>query len=317
MDRSYYLDLAARGARIPIGAHLVLHEEPDPDAARRDPVRLGRVIERAARRFSTTLAFPLMDLEHSTSPETPEYQASLGAVRYIAEQTSLRPVGMVIGPFSLATKLVKDPITPVALAGRGVTAAEDESVAEMERCREMALSRVLSAASRLLGAGARAIMVCEPAASIAYFSPRQLRSGANIFTRYVLEPNLDLRRIVADAGADLIFHDCGELTPEMVKAFGHTLHPVILSLGSSRKLWEDSALVPRDVVLYGNLPSKSFYSDAAMPDEEVRRRTVELLARMKECGHPFILGSECDVLHVDGADEAIRRKVRIMLESEP
>jgi hypothetical protein len=31
--------------------------------------------------------------------------------------------------------------------------------------------------------------------------------------------------------------------------------PVILSLGSSRVLWEDAQLVPKHVVLYGNLPS--------------------------------------------------------------
>ena len=82
----------------------------------------------------------------------------------------------------------------------------------------------------------------------------------------------------------------------MVEAFAHRLHPVILSLGSSRKLWKDARLVPADVVLFGNLPSKSFYSDGAMPVEEVVRRTEELAANMKACHHPCIVGSECDVL---------------------
>jgi hypothetical protein len=31
-----------------------------------------------------------------------------------------------------------------------------------------------------------------------------------------------------------------------------------------------------------------------------------------ECGHPHILGSECDVPHVDGAAESIRCKVDVM-----
>jgi hypothetical protein len=34
---------------------------------------------------------------------------------------------------------------------------------------------------------------------------------------------------------------------------------------------------------------------------------------MRGTGHPFILGSECDVLHVPEAAETIRRKVEAML----
>ena len=81
----------------------------------------------------------------------------------------------------------------------------------------------------------------------------------------------------------------------MVEAFAQRLHPVVLSLGSSRKLWEDARLIPKDVVLYGNLPSKSFYSDGAMPVKEIVRRTSDLIARMRKSGHPHIAGTECDV----------------------
>jgi hypothetical protein len=38
---------------------------------------------------------------------------------------------------------------------------------------------------------------------------------------------------------------------------------------------------------------------------------------MREAGHPYILGSECDVLDVPEAREAIRRKIQAMLEVEP
>jgi len=99
----------------------------------------------------------------------------------------------------------------------------------------------------------------------------------------------------------------------MVKEFAERLRPVILSLGSSRRLWEDAAFVPDDVVLFGNLPTKSFYSDAAMPLERVETLTLDLITRMKAVGHPFILGSECDVLHVPDAAATIRRKVDAML----
>jgi hypothetical protein len=156
-------------------------------------------------------------------------------------------------------------------------------------------------------------MICEPAANKAFLSPRQMKAGSSIFERLVMEPNLRVKAALEAAGCDLIFHDCGELIDPMVEAFATRLHPVILSLGSSRKLWEDAQLVPRDVVLYGNLPSKSFYSDGAMPIEEVVRRTEELVSRMAACGHPHIVGSECDVLFVAEAQDTIRKKVAAML----
>jgi hypothetical protein len=87
----------------------------------------------------------------------------------------------------------------------------------------------------------------------------------------------------------------------------------VLSLGSSRRLWEDAAVVPDEVVLFGNLPTKHFYSDATLSVEQVREQTRALVRRMHGAGRPFILGSECDVLHVPEAAEAIRGKVEAML----
>lgn len=334
---------------MPIGTDLVLHECPDPEGIKHDAARLGAVVEAAARRYATPLAFPLMDLTlekadllefagvpederdrfHFREPPPEEVlaaarrcaqrpfgariQANQGAVRYIAERTGLFPVGMLIGPFSLMTKLVADPIVPVAMAGAGVTAAEDEGVRLVERCLEMALATVLRSARAQIEAGAKALIVCEPAANTVYLSPRQIRGGASIFERFVLEPNRQLRALMERHAVDLIFHDCGELLPEMVRSFALELRPAMISLGSSRKLWEDAAVVPKNIVLFGNLSSRMFYSDAAMPVEEVRRLADELTLRMAECGHPHILGSECDVLHVPEAAETIRRKVAAML----
>ena len=44
MAREFYLSLAARGVRFPIGADLVLAEQPDPEAVRHDGERqeIGR-----------------------------------------------------------------------------------------------------------------------------------------------------------------------------------------------------------------------------------------------------------------------------------
>jgi hypothetical protein len=102
----------------------------------------------------------------------------------------------------------------------------------------------------------------------------------------------------------------------MVGALASRVRPAVLSLGSSRRLWEDAAVVPPDVVLFGNLPTKHFHSDATLPLERVRETTRELLRRMRETGQAFILGSECDVLHVPEAAGTIRRKVEAMLTEE-
>jgi hypothetical protein len=40
----------------------------------------------------------------------------------------------------------------------------------------------------------------------------------------------------------------------------------------------------------------------------------ELADKMDACGHPFVPGSECDVLFVPGAGEAIRQKVDAMMQ---
>lgn len=349
MRRDYYLELAQTGLRMPIGADLVLHESPDPEAVKNDAEALGRVVERTARRYHTPLAFPLMDLTlekadllaylgvpaaeadsyHFAAPPPArlidELKAAAGrpfphriaanqaAVSYIRDHSDLLSVGMLIGPFSLMTKLVSDPITPVAMSAAGDTAEENEGVCLIERCLALAEATVLRSAQAQIAAGARAVIVCEPAANTVYLSPKRLRSGSDILERYVLAPNRRLRQLLREHDVDLIFHNCGELLSDMVRQFAVELDPVILSLGSSRKLWEDAEVVPDDVVLYGNLPTKMFYSDSVMPEDEVRRRTLELRTHMAACGHAHILGSECDVLHVQEAAETIRRKVDVML----
>jgi uroporphyrinogen-III decarboxylase len=172
-----------------------------------------------------------------------------------------------------------EPIVPVAMAGGGVTAEEDEGVCLVERCLQLALATVLRSARAQIEVGAKAIIVCEPVANTVFLSPRQLRSGSDIFDRFVLEPNRQVRALLEQHGVDLIFHDCGELLTEMVRQFAFELRPALISLGSSRKLWEDAAVIPADIVLFGNVPTKTFYSDAAMPDEQVEALTQELMAR--------------------------------------
>ena len=349
MKREYYLQLAASGLRIPIGIDLLLHERPDPLRTVRDGTLLGEVAEAAARRYASPLAIPLMDLtlekedllrilgtpeaeaesfhfreapeeeklqlvrDSSNTPFGARGQAHIDSLRYIAGRTDLLPVGMAIGPFSLMTKLMADPITAIAMAGMGMTPEEDANILMAERCLALAEIAIARSLEAQIKAGAKAVMICEPAANLVYLSPKQISSGADIFERFVMRPNLRIREQLASDEVDLIFHDCGELTGFMVEQFATRLDPAILSMGSSRKLWEDAELVPKSVVLFGNLLTKTFYSDAAMPVDRVEAMTLELIGKMRAAGHPHILGSECDVLHVPDAAATIRRKVEAML----
>lgn len=352
MDRSFYLDLARAGARFPIGAHLVLCEKPDHEALHFDGPGLGRVIVETARRFRTPLALPLMDLTvektdiaamlgipeaqagtfHFGSdtpadildrvraqldrPLTSRMRANTEAIRHVAATPELVPVGMAIGPFSLMTKLLDDPITPVFMAGAGTTGDDDPEIRLVEGALEVATLAIIRGIRAQIEAGARAVCLCEPAANKIYISPKQLDAGSDIFERYVMTNLRRISKTLADLGADLILHDCGELTEPMVRDFA-TLNPAILSLGSSRCLWEDARFVPKTTVLYGNLPTKNFYSDAQVPDAMVEQITRDLVRHMREIGHPFIVGSECDVLSVPGSETTIKAKIERMMNCAP
>lgn len=334
---------------MPIGVDLVLHRHADHEAIVRDGRRMGQLIAEAAGVFRTPLAFPLMDLrvEKATllpffgvaadeadrfhfdraptmealteferalvqAPPMPRVAAQLEALRYIAKETTLVPVGMSIGPYSLASKLMMDPITPVYLAGEGCSGGEDSDVAILEAAMRIALVTVRHSVSQQLAAGAKAVFIAEPAANLVFFSPLQIESGSDVFERFVLAPNRNIAALVAEHDADLIFHCCGELVDPMLDGFC-SLRPAMLSLGSSRNLWEDAARVPKDIVLYGNLPSKQFYSDGLMPIAKVDALAAQLVARMRAVGHPFILGTECDTLCVEGCAERIRAKLARLL----
>jgi uroporphyrinogen-III decarboxylase len=335
MDRKFYLDLAEAGLRMPIGTHLVLHEHADHDEVILDGERLGSVVADTADRFNTPLAVPLMDLKlekeallhamgipevdiesyhfdeaPSATPSfilTPRMRATCDAISHVAKKPGLVPMGMGIGPFSLMTKLVSDPITPVFLAGTGLTAEDEPEIALIERAIEIGTQIILDYFTAQIDAGAKALIVCEPAANLVYFSPNQLDNSFEIFDRYVTEPMCRVKALLDSRGVDLVFHDCGELTDGMVGRFA-SLDAAMISFGCSRQLWEDASLIPKSTVLYGNLPTKNFMS-SQMTVAEVERLSKNLLEKMRAAGHPFILGSECDVLSVPGSEREILSKV--------
>ncbi len=342
MDRAFYLKLAEQGSAFPIGVDLVLHEQEGSEGILTDGARLGGIIAAAARRYQTPLAFPHMDLRLEkdflleqagvpadgretyvfreplpagqfsrlsagiTAPLSPRMRACCGAIGHIARQTDLVPVGMCTGPFTLMTKLIEDPIVPIYLLGAG--GRDDPGAALVEQCLELALAVCLRYLSAQQAAGARAAMIIEPSVNTTYMSPAQLEGNPALFDRLVMRNLERINRWLGERGMDLILHDCGELTDDMVAAFGR-LNPAILSLGSSRVLWDDARLLPKTTVLYGNLPSKHFYSDQAISLAQVSELGRELRRRMRAAQHPFILGTECDVLHVPRNAARIKSKI--------
>ena len=347
MDKNFYLELARSGRRMPIATHLVLHEKSDPEAILIDGEQLAAVMLETAERFGNPLALPIMDLtlekdillrtmgvppEQTESfhfdalPDAaaaakvttdtdvlvhPRIKANCDALRLLAEGGKVIPVGMSIGPFSLLTKLLKDPITPIYMAGTGLGAEDDDDVALI--CALLKLSETIIHATCMaqIKAGAKAIFLCEPAANLVYFSPKQIAEGSSVYDDFVIQPNLRLKALLDANGVDLIFHDCGSLTSEMIASFA-ALDPAILSLGSPVKLWEAEPLVPKTTVLYGNLPTKKFYSDEDVPLSDIPVLVGEIEAKLKATGHPFIIGSECDVLSMPGYEKTIMQKVMAM-----
>ncbi len=350
MNREFYLNLAATGISMPVAADLILHEKPDHDAIEIDAERMADILLETSERFKIPLALPHMNLElekhvmlkilgipdsqrdsyHFSSVPTDEMVEKLKAApiegwnakldahlltpKYIVAKSELVPVGMCIGPFSLMTKLIADPITPIALYGAGVTADEDDEIAIIEKALEMAIILLTKSIQVQINYGAKVIFIAEPASNKVYLSPNQLEDGSDIFEHFVMENNRKLKKLLDDAGVDLIFHCCGELIPQILKGYSD-LRPVMISLGSSRKLWEDAEIVSKDIVLFGNLPSKKFYSDDLITVDQVRELGSEIKRKMKDANHPYILSSECDVLSVPGCEETIMRKVMAIQES--
>jgi len=182
----------------------------------------------------------------------------------------------------------------------------------VKRSLDLACMVIKEYIGKQIKAGAKAIIMCEPAANKIYISPNQIEEGSDVFDRCVMDYAFEIKKFLDKQGVDLILHDCGELTDLMIQKFV-TLDPAILSLGSSRKLWEDARLVPKSTVLYGNLPSKHFYSDEKITKAQVIEKSMELVRKMKEVNHPFILGSECDVLSVPESIGTINDKVSALV----
>ena len=345
MDRSFYLDLAKKGQRLIFGTNLILEQKPDAHEIALDGKRLGKIYIDAAGEFGSPIALPLMDLtieknellhllgiedklrdtyrfeenlsetilnalkQNMKSEPTPELVSYCEAIRYVKQNSDLMPAGMLIGPFSLMTKLLADPIVPVFIASSGVTGEEDPSVHTIEILLDMAVTVIRRSAQMQIEAGAKLICICEPAANTAFISPDMLTEDTDVFDRYVLSYNNKILELMNAAGVDLLLHDCGELSDAMIQKLCK-LRPVILSLGSSRELWHDAHLVPKDIVLFGNVSTKNLMY---IPEVKLKQTVRDLREKMEASGHPFILGSECDIMSIPGYEKLLFERARMIL----
>jgi uroporphyrinogen-III decarboxylase len=346
MKRDFYIELAKTGRRMPIATHLVLHEKDDPEGVLLSGERMAEVMAETARRFASPLALPVMDLSlekdfmlramgiaaadaagyHFHAPPSTSQLAALeaadplanariaancAALHRLAQDTGsgLVPVGMSIGPFSLLSKMLGDPIVPIFLAGSGERAEDSEEVALLQALLPLCESVVQRCCAAQIDAGAAAIFVCEPAANTVFFSPNQIDEGSTIFDDFVIEPNMRLKKLFDSRRIDYLLHDCGSLTTGMVASFA-VLDPAIFSFGSPVNLWEIEPFVPKTTVIYGNLPTKKFYSDEEVPLSALPAMVGEIEEKLRASGHPFIVGSECDVLSMPGYEAIILEKVK-------
>jgi uroporphyrinogen-III decarboxylase len=341
MDRSFYLEMAKAGTMMVLATDMLLKEKSNHKVLLTSGVELGKIILESANRYDMPLALPLMDLslekqwlltlldiEESKIEEfhfntdldesiiqevkdkletitTTRVEATCEALTYVSTNSNKLSVGMCIGPFSLMTKLIAEPITPVFLAAIGETASENASIKNVEIVLQLTELIITKYVQKQIVAGAKAICVCEPSANIIYISPEVMSDATNdIFDRYVISINQRIKDEMTKNNVDLMVHDCGVLTPLMLKKIS-ILDPVLISLGSPVKLWEATLIVPNDIVPFGNLPTKHFFMDETITPETVEEMSNELITRMSATGHPFILGSECDVLSVDGYENTI------------
>ena len=345
MARERWLDIARATPTVPLAVDIACHNLPGIKIRSQKSLPVGPALIRAAARYNAPFIFSKMDLTREQAtlarslglsepgdlesfhfnmvPEdgpaaelskkewfsSKEWEEQLSNVMYAHANSTLPVLGSAIGVFTLITKMMQGEkaIVAVSMHGSGETATGDPDVALLLWLLPICEKVVTQSVTAQLNAGAAGIMIADPAAQVNFIPP----SMPEMFEKFVVEPNRRIRELIERRNADLFFHCCGELVPEYVSEFGHSIHPTVLSLGSSRCLWEDAKVVPKDVVLYGNVPSKHFVSKELTADA-VTRQCRQLRDEMGRIAHPFILGTECDTLHVPGNDAAIDAKLNAM-----
>ena len=195
--------------------------------------------------------------------------AFVQAMRGMKEAIGVPCGGYVIGPFSLAGRLMGE-------SEAAMCAIDDPS--SLEQILEFATDRIIRYGKALVDAGADMIAVLEPTGVI--LSPSQFRQFSG---KYV-------KRIFSELDTIGILHICGSSThiiPDMSNTGAQGL-----SLDSDVDLPSVMKTVPPDVVVIGNLDPVAVVAHST--PQEVYAATRELLDSMSKYSN-FILSSGCDL----------------------
>ncbi|MBP3387889.1 MAG: uroporphyrinogen decarboxylase family protein [Clostridia bacterium] len=196
------------------------------------------------------------------------------AIRKAAALITDRPVfaGM-IGPFSLAARLLD--VTEIMM-----DCYEDPDMvhAVLDKCTEF----LIEYAKAYRDAGANGIMMAEPVAGL--LSPTLEEEFSSPY----------VKRIVDAAQTDdfiVIYHNCGDNTPKMVKSILST-GAAAYHFGNSIDMKKMLEAIGDDVIVMGNVDPAG---EIRLGDpESVRNATLSVMETC--CEHPnFVISSGCDI----------------------
>lgn len=210
--------------------------------------------------------------------------AFLEAMREMKETIDMPIGGYVIGPFTLAGRMMGE--SEAAMA-----AIDDPS--GLEQIVEFATERILRYGKALVSAGADMIAILEPTGVI--LSPDQFRQFSGKYVKRILD-GLDTMGILHICG------DSNHIIPYMCETGAQGL-----SLDSDVDLPKAIELLPEDVVMIGNLDPVACVAQSTA--EEVREASLQLLGSMSKYPN-FIFSTGCDL-----PPETPLENIRAMIEA--
>ncbi len=210
--------------------------------------------------------------------------AFLEAMREMKETIDMPIGGYVIGPFTLAGRMMGE--SEAAMA-----AIDDPS--GLEQIVEFATERILRYGKALVSAGADIIAILEPTGVI--LSPDQFRQFSGKYVKRILD-GLDTMGILHICG------DSNHIIPYMCETGAQGL-----SLDSDVDLPKAIELLPEDVVMIGNLDPVACVAQSTA--EEVREASLQLLESMSKYPN-FIFSTGCDL-----PPETPLENIRAMIEA--
>ncbi len=210
--------------------------------------------------------------------------AFLEAMREMKETIDMPIGGYVIGPFTLAGRMMGE--------SEAAMAAIDDS-SGLEQIVEFATERILRYGKALVSAGADMIAILEPTGVI--LSPDQFRQFSGKYVKRILD-GLDTMGILHICG------DSNHIIPYMCETGAQGL-----SLDSDVDLPKAIELLPEDVVMIGNLDPVACVAQSTA--EEVREASLQLLESMSKYPN-FIFSTGCDL-----PPETPLENIRAMIEA--